>query len=154
LDGVVAAGVITTCTSIFPGVANADITNKVASSTALRNIKRAQKQLEKLQPIAESNDFTGVKEFLRTPPFSEVRKNCSIVIRGAEDGPKVEELDGVYKGFITSIEKIDGTASLGFRGRKIPQLQMTDEYLLVQSALSDFLKVAEEAAEIPVQYQD
>ena len=63
-------------------------------------------------------------------------------------------MDGVYKAFIASIEKIDSTASLGFRGRKIPQLQLSEEYLVVQSALTDFIKVAEEAAEIPVQYND
>ena len=151
VDGVV-AGVIGN--SLLPSVANPDITNKVASSTALRNVKRAQKQLEKLAQPCETNDFEGVKAFLRTPPFADVRKNCFILLRGAEDGPKVEELDAVYKAFISSIEKIDSTASLGFRGRKIPQLQLSEEYLVIQSALSDFIKVAEEAAEIPVQYDD
>ena len=140
--------------SLLPNVANADITNKVASSTALRDVKRAQKQLEKLATPVETNDFTGVKAFLRTPPFADVRKNCFVLVRGAEDGPKVEEMDGVYKAFIASIEKIDSTASLGFRGRKIPQLQLSEEYLVVQSTLTDFIKVAEEAAEIPVQYND
>ena len=151
MDGAI-AGVIGSV--VLPEAANADITNKVASSTALRNLKRAQKQLEKLNPIVENNDFAGVKEFLRTPPFADVRKNCYVLLRGAEDGPKVDELDKVYKAFIASIEKIDSTASLGFRGRKIPQLQMVDEYLVIKSALVDFLKVAEEAAEIPVQYGD
>lgn len=134
--------------------ANADVTSKVASASALRNIKRAQKQLLKLQTAAESNDFAGVKEFLRTPPFGDCRKYCFTLVRGAEDGPKAAEMDSVYKSFVSSIEKIDGTASLGFRGRKIPQLQLSEEYLVVQSTLADFLKVAEESAEIPVQYND
>jgi hypothetical protein len=66
----------------------------------------------------------------------------------------MDELDVVYKAFVASIEKIDNTAGLGYRGRKIPQLQLSEQYLVVQSTLADFLKVAEEAAEIPVQFAD
>jgi hypothetical protein len=151
VNGVV-AGVIGS--TVLPGVAKADITNKVASSAALRNLKREQKQLGKLETIAEANDFAGIKEFLRTPPFGDSRKNCFVLVRGAEDGPKMDELDVVYKAFVGSIENIDNTASLGYRGRKIPQLQLSEQYLVVQSTLADFLKVAEEAAEIPVQFAD
>mmetsp|Transcript_77990 Transcript_77990/g.226267 ORF Transcript_77990/g.226267 Transcript_77990/m.226267 type:complete len:190 (-) Transcript_77990:167-736(-) len=138
----------------LPKPAYADVTNKVASSTALRSVKRSQKQLKDLLPAAQSNDFTQVKAFLRTPPFAEVRKNCFILVRGGEDSPKAAELDSAYKAFIASIEKIDSTASLGIRGRKIPDLQMSDEYQVIESAMSDFIKVAEEAAEVPVQYME
>ncbi|CAJ1950646.1 unnamed protein product [Cylindrotheca closterium] len=148
------AGVIGNTLLMPTEPANADVTSKLASASALRNIKRAQKQLPKLQTVAESNDFAGVKEFLRTPPFGDSRKYCFTLVRGAEDGPKAAEIEKVYKAYVSSIEKIDGTASLGFRGRKIPQMQLSEEYLVVQSAMSDFLKVAEEAAEIPVQYDD
>lgn len=151
MNGVVAGIVGST---VLPGDAKADVTNKVASATALRNLKRAQKQLGKLETIAKENDFAGVKEFLRTPPFGDSRKYCFTLVRGAEDGPKVEALDAVYKAFIGSIENIDNTASLGFRGRKIPDLQLSEQYLVVESTLADFLKVAEEAAEIPVQYEN
>ena len=65
-----------------------------------------------------------------------------------------EELQGAYKAFIASIEKIDGTASLGMRGRKIPPLQLLEEYEVIDVAMKDFLKVAEEAVEIPIQYDD
>jgi hypothetical protein len=147
VNGVV-AGVIGS--TVLPGVAKADITNKLASTAALRKLKRAQNQLPKLEPIAEANDFAGVKEFLRTPPFGDSRKDCFVLVKGAEDGPKVEELDVVYKAFIASIENIDNTAGLGYRGRKIPQLQLSEQYLVVESTLVDFLKVAEEAALIPV----
>eukprot|EP00980_Cylindrotheca_fusiformis_P018289 scaffold5966_cov118-Cylindrotheca_fusiformis.AAC.14 len=151
VNGVV-AGVIGS--AILPLPVKADVTNKVAGSTALRNLKRAQKQLSKLESVAKENDFAGVKEFLRTPPFGESRKNAFTLVRAAEDGPRMADMGNVYKAFISSIEKIDSTASLGFRGRQIPQLQLTDEYLVVQSSLEAFLKVAEEAAEIPLQYDD
>mmetsp|Transcript_30132 Transcript_30132/g.72332 ORF Transcript_30132/g.72332 Transcript_30132/m.72332 type:complete len:196 (+) Transcript_30132:77-664(+) len=148
------AGVVANTLLMPVEPAKADVTNKVASANALRNIKRAQKQLPKLQTVAESNDFAGVKEFMRTPPFGDSRKYCFTIVRGAEDGPKAAEIETVYKAFVSSIEKIDGTASLGFRGRKIPQLQLSEEYLVVQSSLADFLKVAEDSAVIPVQYDD
>ena len=151
LEGL-AAGVIGS--AILPGVANADITNKVASTEALRKVKRAQKQLNKLLPIAQANDFLEVKAFLRTPPFADVRKYAFTLVRGGEDGPKAVELEKSYKAFIASIEKIDSTSSLGIRGRKIPQLQMSEEYVVIESTMQAFLKVAEEAAEIPVQYED
>jgi hypothetical protein len=140
-------------TLLFPGTAHADITSKVGSSSALRNVKRAQNQLDKLLPFAEAKDFMAVKEFLRTSPFTEVRKNCFILIRGGEDGPKADALLGTYKSFISSVEQIDGTASLGIRGSKISQLQMSEEYSVVVSTMRDFLEVAEEAVEIPMQYK-
>ena len=125
-----------------PDVAKADVTNKVASTGALRSLKRAQSQLPKLQPTVELNDFVGVKAFFRNPPFDQVRKNCFIIVRGGEDGPSATELDAKYKTFIASLEKIDGTASLGMRGRKIPPLQMSEEYQTVLTTLDSFLKVS------------
>jgi len=139
---------------MLPKPAFADVTNKVASSTALRSVKRAQKQLKDLSPSAQANDFAQVKAFLRTPPFVDVRKNCFVLIRGGEDGPKADELQSTYKAFISSVEKIDGTASLGMRGRKIPDSQMSEEYIVIESAMQDFVRVAEETTEIPVQYDE
>ena len=137
--------------ALLPSVALADVTNKVASPTALRSVKRAQKQLDDLKPLAQSSDFTQIKAFLRTPPFSDVRKNCFVIVRGEEDGPKAEELQSAYKAFIASIEKIDSTASLGLRGRKIPSMQLSEEYVLVESTMSAFVKVSEDVALIPGQ---
>jgi hypothetical protein len=125
-----------------PLVAKADITIKVATSGALKNLKRAQSQLPKLLSTVQSNDFVGVKAFLRNPPFDEVRKNGFILVRGGEDGPKAAELEIRYKTFISALEKIDGTASLGMRGRKVPPLQMSAEYDTIQATLDSFLKVS------------
>lgn len=131
---------------------HADITNKVASSAALRNLQRAEKALPKLKTSAASNDYVAVKAFMRTPPFDEVRKNGSVLVRGGEDlGLKAVELQQRYKTFIASLEKIDGTASVGIRGRSIDPIQLTAEYDSVQVAMAEFLKVAEEGVKIPVQ---
>lgn len=154
--GSICTGLLGVATAVLanPGVAQADITNKIASSTALRAIKQAEKRLPSLLPTVKDNDFLGVKSFLRTPPFDEVRKNGSILVRGGEDGPKSDELKSTYKDLIVSIEKIDGTASLGMRGRKIPQLQLLEEYDIISASMKSFLKVAEESVEIPLQYAD
>lgn len=137
-----------------PAIAQADITNKIASSAAFRSLQRAEKKLPSLLPTVQENDFVGVKSFFRTPPFDEVRKNGSILVRGGEDGPKANELQVSYKDLIGSIEKIDGTASIGMRGRKVPQLQLLQEYDTVLTSMGSFLKVAGAALEIPVQYAD
>jgi hypothetical protein len=139
---------------VLASPANADVTSKLASASAIKNVKRSQKQLESLLPVAQANDFLGVKSFLRTPPLDEVRKPTFLLVRGGEDGPKADELQAAYKAFIASIEKIDGTASLGARGRKIDPFQMSEECQVVESTMKDFLKVAEEAAGIPIQYAE
>ena len=40
------------------------------------------------------------------------------------------------------------------RGRTIPELQLLEEYALVESSMQEFLRVAEEANEIPVLYSE
>lgn len=82
-----------------------------------------------------------------------IRKNGQILVLGGEDGPDAKKLVSGYKALITAIEKLDGTASLGARGRSIGPLQMTQEYEDVVAALDSFLKVGAEAAEIPLQDQ-
>jgi hypothetical protein len=133
-----------------PDNARADVTNKVASTAALRSLRRAQAQLPKLKPTVLENDFVAVKTFLRNPPFDEVRKNGFILVRGGEDGPKASELQASYRKFIASVEKIDSSASLGMRGRKVPTLQMTEEYDNILAAMESFLKVSRNSnAEFP-----
>jgi hypothetical protein len=139
---------------ILPSIANADATNKVASSTAMRSVKRAQKQLPNMQFSAKDNDFSKVTEALRTSPFADVRRNCFIVVRGAEDGPKSEEIQAAYKTFIATVEQIDATAKLGARGRKIPPGQLFEEYLAIESSIDGFIKVGEEAMAIPLYTAD
>ena len=152
-------GGVTACTALLSmsattEAAHADVTNKVASSTALRALTRAQTQLPtKLLPDVKANNFVGVKARLREPPFDLVRKNGQILVRGGEDGPKAKELVRLYKEVISSLEKIDSTASLGMRGRTVDPFEMSQEYDVIATALDAFLKVGSEAADIPLQEQ-
>jgi len=140
--------------TIMVEAAHADVTNKIASSTALRAMTRSQTQMPtKLLPDVQANNFIGVKARLREPPFDLVRKNGLILVRGGEDGPKATELVKSYKGLIATFEKIDATASLGMRGRSIDQLEMSQEYDAIVVAMEAFLKVGTDAAEIPLQGQ-
>lgn len=134
--------------------AHADVTNKIASSTALRALTRVQSQLPvKVLPAVQANDFVGVKARLREAPFDNVRKNGQTLVRGGEDGPRARELVKYYKELIAALEKIDSTASLGMRGRTIGPLEMTQEYDKIIVALETFLKVGAAAADIPLQAQ-
>lgn len=93
----------------------ADVTNKVASQSSLRYIKRSIKELEKLELYASQNDYTEMKQGIRGPGISEIRKNAVVLIRGGEDGPEATNLKNSYDEFIKDIEALDGAASLGVR---------------------------------------
>lgn len=138
----------------FVGSAHADVTNKVASSAALRSLKRAQDKLPtQLLPDIQANDFYGVKARIREPPFDSMRKNGQVLVRGGEDGPKAKQLVRGYKELIGALEKIDSTSSLGMRGRSIGPLELSAQYEVLVAALDSFLKLGSEAADIPLQEQ-
>lgn len=141
--------------SARPSPAAADVTNKLASTAALRSLTKLQGQLSaKLLPLAQSNDYVGAKQCLREPPLNSMRKDMLTLVRGAEDGPKAGELLSAYKGLVKSLEDLDTTASLGMRGgkNKPDAFQLGIEYETVEKALGFFVKVATEAVEIPMQY--
>lgn len=136
--------------STFP--ANADVTNKVASSTALRSLYIVQRQLPiKLLPLAQSNDYIGVKKCLREPPFDTLRKDMLTIVRGGEDGQKVDELLLSYKQLIKSLEAIDATSSLGMRKSSIDPFLLGIEYEDIVKSLDLFIRIGSEAAAIPLQ---
>ncbi len=101
--------------SFAPDAAYADVTNKIASQSSLRYIKRSMKELDKLEFYAAQNDYSEMKQGLRSPALSEIRKNALVLIKGGEDGPEAENLQTAYSTFIKDIETLDGEASLGFR---------------------------------------
>mmetsp|Transcript_9348 Transcript_9348/g.16616 ORF Transcript_9348/g.16616 Transcript_9348/m.16616 type:complete len:240 (+) Transcript_9348:25-744(+) len=144
---------ICTAAAISPMPAYADVTNKLASSTSLRALARAQRQLpSKLLPPAQSNNYIAVKTCLREPPFDTLRKDMLVLVRGGEDGPSADELVLAYKRLIKSVEDIDATSSLGMRGRSdIDPFQLGVEYEEIETALDLFIKVGSEAAGIPLQ---
>jgi len=139
--------------SLTPIPAYADVTNKLASSSALKSLAGAQRQLPtKLYPPAQSNDYLGVKAALRDPSFNSLRKDMLILVRGGEDGPKAGELRIAYSQLIKSLEAIDATASLGIQGRtkNIDSLQLGVEYEEIAKAMELFMQVESDAAGIPL----
>jgi hypothetical protein len=138
---------------LTPFVAKADITNKVASAGALRNVKRAQKQLDTLELYAVNDQYAELKQAVRNPPLSDIRKSCSSLIRGGEDGPDAEKLTTSYQKFVVAFEQMDNYAGLGVRGRKLNEGEVLGYYKGAVDALGDFLLVAEDSVTIPVQYE-
>jgi hypothetical protein len=139
---------------LAPSVVKADVTNKVASASALRSLQRAQRQFGSLELAVSNNDFLETKNALRLPPFADIRKNCQILVKGGADGPNKDELEAKYKSFIASVEKLDGTCSVALRGRSVPNERLYEEYRAVAASLEAFANVAKESAEIPVQYDE
>ncbi|KAL7446981.1 hypothetical protein ACHAXM_011058 [Skeletonema potamos] len=142
-------------TTSAPQTAYADVTNKIASTTALRSLSNLQTQLPmRLKPLAQSNNYVGVKQCLREPPLDGVRKNMLTLVRGGEDGPKAGELLIAYKRLISALENMDATATLGMQGRN---KKTNDPFLLslqydeVENALGSFIEVGAAAASIPLQ---
>ena len=150
----VEAVVVSSVVGATPLIANADVTNKVASTTALRNVKRARKQADTFEPFVVEGDYQGLRGAIRVSPMSEVRKNCFILVRGGEDGPDAEKLTETYKAFIAALEKLDSTAGLAIRGRQIPDGEIADLYKSTLVSLGDFISIAEDAVTIPLQVED
>ena len=136
-------------TIALPLAANADVTNKVASKSALRNVKRSMKELEDMELLAVENDYSGILSAIRMPPFSEVRKNCSVLVKGSEDNEgDYASLQSAYKEFITSIEALNNYAGLGNRGKK--DIQLGGYYKSSVVALNNFYTLAEKTAAVPM----
>jgi len=137
--------------SIPPRVAHADVTNKVASSAALRTVKLSQKKFVGLETVVRANEYAELKEALRVTPFSDIRKAMSTLIRGSEDTPEGEILRTKYKAFIARLEKMDGTAGQALRGKQLKDGELLAQYQEATEALADFLQTAQAAVEIPLQ---
>jgi len=148
LQGLIVPGILSVATG-FVDPAFADVTNKVASQSSLRYVKRSMKELEKLEFYATENDYSQMKQGIRGPGLTEIRKNALVLIRAAEDGPEAENLKNAYDAFIKDIEALDGAASLGFRGRK--GVALYPPYQKAYKNLQEFASVAAKSIEIPLQ---
>lgn len=135
-------------TTLLPQPALADVTNKVASKSALRYVKRSIKEFETLEFKAGMNNYEEVKDGLRSSALDEIRKNSKVLIKGGEDGPEAENLVVAYKAFIKGIEKLDSDANLALRGKK--NIQLLPSYTQTLKDLKTFADVAERAMGIPV----
>lgn len=137
-------------TAFAPQLALADVTNKVASSSALRYVKRAAKQLDNMELYVSTADLAAIQNEIRTSPLTEIRKNMSILVRGGEDGPDAAKLAQGYQKFISSLEAFDTTCRSAARGRNMPEGQLYQQYKDSAAALKDFLAIADEAVNIPL----
>jgi hypothetical protein len=124
----------------------------VRPSAALRNIKISLKRLrgEDFSDAVAFSEYETIRKMLRDSPFSELRKSCTALIRAVEEAeeeppsetgavsPIVEKLTGKYKVFISSLEKLDSTASLAVRGRTIAKDELEHMYSNTVGALQEF----------------
>ena len=100
--------------------------------------------------LASTNDYAGIKQALRVPPFTEVRRTCNILIREITDAEEALQLQKNYADFIRYVEELDTSATLGMRGRKNIQLQPSFEN--ASNALGAFVEVAQRSAVLPVAF--
>lgn len=120
----------------------------ILQSSNLRSLKRAEKQLSKLEFYAVENDYENMKLAIRNAPFSEVRKNSFALIKEFSQQPaEQEKLTASYEIFISSLEKMDSTASLGMRGRKLEKDALLQAYQATASSFSDWIQVVTEVAQ-------
>jgi len=136
----------------FSQPAFADVTNKIASQSSLRYVKRSMRELDRLELYAAQNDYSEIKQGLRTPALSEIRKNANVLIKGGEDGPEAENLLKSYAVFIKDIESLDSAASLGFRGKK--GVELFGSYQSAVKDLASFAEIAERSVTIPIRIED
>ena len=148
-EGILGSAVVMASSS-FPAFASTDVvTNKVAAQSALRVIKRSIKALQTLEFTASDDNYMGIKEGLRVPPLTDVRKNANILIRAAGDNEEqTKELQSAYDEFIKSIEDLDSKAGLGARGRK--GVSLMDSYDRSIKNLVAFQEVAERTVAVPL----
>lgn len=118
----------------------------ILQSSNLRSLKRAEKQLGKLEFYAVENEFENMKLGLRNAPFSEIRKNSFALIKEYASQPDQQsKLTASYNVFISAVERLDSTASLGMRGRKMDDGAFLKMFQETSKALSEWIAVATEA---------
>ena len=62
-------------TTSYPSLVHAEGQNKIATTSALRVIKKSMKELKNMEFYAIDNDYVNVKNALRVPPFTECELN-------------------------------------------------------------------------------
>ena len=144
-----------------PSVAHADVASQLASKTALRNVKSAQRKLLAMDELyIQTEDYLGLKQSLRVEPFSVIRKSCVTLVRAVsedEDKPSKEmlqkqaELENLYKQFSTSLEKMDSIAGVALRGRNLSNGEMNEAYQATVEALASFVSLAQPPMEQTVE---
>ena len=148
LQSLIVPGILSV-TAAFSEPAFADVTNKVASQSSLRYIKKSMKELEKLEFFASQNDYAEIKQGIRGAGLSGIRQNALVLMRASEDGPEAENLKNAYDVFIKDVEALDIAAALGLRGKK--DVKLYPVYQKTSKSLQNFASVALRSVEIPLQ---
>ena len=113
-------------------------------SPNLRSLKRAQKQLSKMEFYATENDYESLKVAIRNAPFSECRLKSFAILKEYKDQPaKQEKLKASYDTFIASVEKMDNTAGLGMRGRSMSKDAMLKDYQTAAANMAAWIAAIE-----------
>lgn len=129
---------LATAPLVLPLIANAET---LSTPAALRQVRRSLRELKEMESIVSSDDYAQVKAAIRVPPFTEVRRNCSILFRSfPEESSERTSLESKYKVFVTSLERLDSKAGLGVRGKKGEKLQ--GDFDATVKGLEDFLDEA------------
>uniref|UniRef100_A0A7S1G3J1 Uncharacterized protein n=1 Tax=Corethron hystrix TaxID=216773 RepID=A0A7S1G3J1_9STRA len=136
-----------------PQFANANqISDKLASSQASKDVKKASRQLAKAEFYVVEKDYRAVATTLRTTPFADVRKNARVLIRAAgENSPLFEDLCAKYDGFIGAVQRLDSLAGSGVRGK---DADMSEAYFDAVRGLDGFIEVANKAVDTPLRYEN
>merc|ERR1712232_31241 len=133
------SGVVATTLVQGPAVTNAAIDlDPLATGSAIRGIKRALKQLKTFEFYVTQSDYEALKASTRTPPISEVRTNCFAIVKASGYDENYEKS---YKEFISNFEKLDSTASLGMRGRKVSSEDFLRTYQNTVTSLESFYEL-------------
>lgn len=117
----------------------------LVQSPNLRSLKRAQKQLSKMEFYATENDYESLKVAIRNAPFSECRLKSFAILKEYKDQPAgiQEKLKASYDTFIASVEKMDNTAGLGMRGRSMSKDAMLKDYQTAAANMAAWIAAIE-----------
>jgi hypothetical protein len=86
-------------------------------------------------------EYLDLKQILRLPPLSEVRKACSGVLK---QSPQFEPQ---YRTFIMELEALDTLATLGMRGKTMKWEEWNGAYERTIAALQAFVVAVEQQSE-------
>jgi len=137
-----------TATSIQPASA---IPFDVEPEDALRYIKRAVKALDKLDSSVANNEYTVIRDAIRSPSFDLLRKNSGVLILNGQ-GTEKDSMEETYKKFLKDFETLDNKCGIAVRGKK--DVPIRDLYKSAAKELLIFADTAEKVGGLNSNSQD
>lgn len=132
-------GVVATLpTLLVAGPIPAQALDSFDPDRALRTVRASQRKLSStaVATMVNESDYPALQSLLRQPPVSDIRKACSQL---AKDDAA---LQARYQTFIAALERMDTTALVAQRGRKIGEFELLERYNDVVAALGEFVDTA------------